>query len=66
MKLVVNGKARDFEGPATLTGLIAALGLDASTLVVEHNGELVRREDHGRRLLREGDRLELVRFVGGG
>lgn len=66
MKLVVNGKERVVEGTSTVTDLIASLGLDASALVVEHNGELVRREDHGSRLLREGDRLELVRFVGGG
>lgn len=65
MKLVVNGKGREVSG-ATVLALISELGLDPKTVVVEHNGVLLRREELERRELREGDKLELVRFVGGG
>ena len=64
MKLVVNGKGREVSG-ATVLALISELGLDPKTVVVEHNGVLLRREELERRELREGDKLELVRFVGG-
>ena len=65
MNITVNGK------PETIsTGSIAAYveekGLAPKTLVVEHNGQVVMADRWAETLLNEGDRLELLSFVGGG
>ena len=60
MKLVINGATREAPALATLADL-AAFGS-----AIELNGEVVRRADHAATPLREGDRLEVVRLVGGG
>jgi sulfur carrier protein len=65
MKIVVNGAERDSEA-ANVGALLETLRVDPSTIVVEHNGALLRRDQLDVCVLQEGDRLELVRFVGGG
>jgi thiamine biosynthesis protein ThiS len=66
LNIVVNGEERRVPGPATLLDLLAHLGLDARTVVVELNREIVRRPRLGERPLVDGDAVELVHFVGGG
>jgi len=66
MRIVVNGTERELPTEASLLDLLQGLGLNPTALVVEHNGQVVAREDHGRLALGDGDRLEIVRFVGGG
>jgi thiamine biosynthesis protein ThiS len=59
---------RDQESPAgtSVLGLLESLGLDARKIAVERNLEIVPRSAHGTTVLGEGDRLEIVNFVGGG
>jgi len=66
LNIVVNGEERRVPGPATLLDLLAHLGLDARTVVVELNREIVRRPRLGETPLADGDSVELVHFVGGG
>lgn len=66
LRVVVNGEERRVSGPATLLDLLAHLGLDPRTVVVERNREIVRRPRLGETALAEGDTIELVHFVGGG
>ena len=66
MKLVINGATREAPALATLADLAAWLELPAFGSAIELNGEVVRRADHAATPLREGDRLEVVRLVGGG
>jgi thiamine biosynthesis protein ThiS len=66
LAIVVNGEERRVPGPATLLDLLAHLGLDPRTVVVERNREIVRRPRLGETQLAEGDAIELVHFVGGG
>jgi len=66
MKLVINGEERSFGGELTLSALVGELGLKADRVAVELNQKIVRREDWSATTLREGDRLEVVHFVGGG
>lgn len=66
LNLVVNGAPRRIAGPATVADLLAGLGLDPRTVVVELNREIVRRPQVGEVALRDGDSIELVHFVGGG
>jgi thiamine biosynthesis protein ThiS len=64
--IVLNGEARAVEAGATVSSLIAALGLDARQVAVERNREVVPRARHAETPLVEGDQLEVVTFVGGG
>ena len=66
MNLTVNGETRAFEGVADVAGLVAALGLDGRKVAVERNLEIVPRSAYGRTPLADGDRIEIVHFIGGG
>lgn len=69
LMVILNGQSRVFEAisqTASLEELIAELGLKGDRVAVEHNGEIVPRTVWGGVVLSEGDRLEVVHFVGGG
>lgn len=69
MYFVLNGQTRDFEplAPgANLQDLIVELKLKGDRVAVEHNGSIVSRGEWANAVLGEGDRLEVVHFVGGG
>lgn len=66
MNLTINGEPRTFAALASLLDLVAALGLDARKVAVERNLEIVPRSAYGRTALADGDRIEIVHFIGGG
>lgn len=66
MKLEINGQPREFTQTNTLAELIAELGIKADRVAVELNREIVARDRWSSTALRDGDRLEIVHFVGGG
>lgn len=66
MKIQINGEARDLPASLSLLALLEQLGMKADRLAVELNREIVPREQWAQTSLREGDRLEIVHFVGGG
>jgi thiamine biosynthesis protein ThiS len=69
MHFVLNGQSREFPQltpTAHLQDLIADLGLQGDRVAVEHNGNIVPRAEWSSTDLAEGDRLEIVHFVGGG
>ena len=66
MTLTLNGEERAFGALSNVAALVAELGLDARKVAVERNLEIVPRSLHGETALAEGDRIELVQFVGGG
>ena len=66
MKLQINGEARDFNPPLTLAGLVEQLDMKADRVAVELNRSIVPREQWQGTNLADGDRLEIVHFVGGG
>ena len=66
LAITLNGQPRTVPGPATLDDLLRGLGLDARTVVVEHNRRIIRRPRLGETPLAAGDAVELVHFVGGG
>ena len=66
MGIEVNGKARNVEAGRTVAGLLEDLELDGRLVVVELNRQIVRRTEIRDVVLREGDRVEIVQFVGGG
>ena len=66
MRVTANGDPVDVADGATVSDLLAGLGLGGRWVLVERNGEPVRRADLASTRLTEGDRLELVRAVAGG
>jgi len=66
MRIEVNGEPRDLPDAATVADLLDALDLAGTLVAVERNEEIVPRASHRETRLTEGDRLEVVRFVGGG
>jgi len=66
MRILLNGEERTLEGPLTLAALVERLGMKADRVAVELNREIVSRPRWAETELHEGDRLEIVQFVGGG
>jgi len=71
MKVHINGEERTFPDPApstqfTLSDLIESLSMKPDRVAVELNREIAPRDRWSQTLLKDGDRLEIVHFVGGG
>ena len=66
--LNINGSERQFPGgiPQTLTELLKQLGINQATVVAEIDGKIVERGNFAQTQLSNGQKVELVRFVGGG
>lgn len=65
MKLIINGEERQLEA-ATVSALVEQLGMKADRVAVELNREIVPRAEWPTASLHDGDKLEIVHFVGGG
>jgi thiamine biosynthesis protein ThiS len=66
MRIEVNGSARELETGGSVLELLEQLGLDPRLVVVERNREIIRRDELDEVQVAEGDRYEIVQFVGGG
>ena len=66
LRLSVNGETREFANPLTVERLLGLLSLDARKVAVERNLAIVPRSTYGQVDLKDGDRLEIVHFIGGG
>jgi len=66
MTINLNGEQRDVPDGLTLAGLIEWLELPPDRVAVERNLEVVKRSNWNETLIENGDRLEIVRMVGGG
>lgn len=65
MRIQVNGEPREVEA-ATILALVEELGLDIRKVAVERNLEIVPKTLHASTAIMDGDRIEVVQFVGGG
>jgi sulfur carrier protein len=68
MRLTLNGETRDFPilPGAALPQFIQHLGLHGDRIAIEHNGDIIPRAQWPATVLADGDKLEVVHFVGGG
>ena len=66
MKIRVNGEEKEIADGLNVLRLLEELQIRPGRVVVELNRNIVSREAHGSTLLKEGDALEIVHFVGGG
>jgi sulfur carrier protein len=66
MHLFINGDEKTFDRPLSLAELVEQLGMKGDRVAVELNREIVARAQWAETKLNDGDRLEIVHFVGGG
>ena len=66
MQITVNGEATEVPAGISVAGLIEHLALSGRRVAVEVNKDIVRRAEHPKHCLSEGDRVEIVTLVGGG
>lgn len=66
MRLHINGQFRTFADPLNVVELLNLLQLTQGRVVVELNRSILTAEAHAATVLKDGDTLELIQFVGGG
>ena len=66
MRIMINGESRELAPGLTVAGLLQDLGIDTRKVAVERNLEIVPNSAFAATEVQEGDRLEIVHFIGGG
>jgi len=66
MRLTINGEERDFEAPLTVEQLLGRIGIEGRKVAVERNLQIVPKSNYSAMGLNDGDKLEIVHFIGGG
>ena len=66
LTITLNGETRELSSPQSVRGLLVSLGLDPAKIAVERNLQIVPRSTYDQVEVGDGDRLEIVHFIGGG
>lgn len=66
MHIIANGKEVEIEDAITILQFLESKGINPFAVVVEHNGEIPSKEQWRKVGLQQGDRLEIVKMIGGG
>jgi thiamine biosynthesis protein ThiS len=66
LTIILNGDPHEVARPVTVSELLAQLAIDARRVAVEHNLVVLKRATFDEIVVREGDQVEIVNFVGGG
>ncbi len=66
MRIMINGESRELAAGLTVAAMLQALGIDTRKVAVERNLEIVPKSAFAATEIQEGDRLEIVHFIGGG
>ena len=66
MTITLNGEPFQLDSPMSVAALLAKLDIDPRRVAVEHNLTIIKRQTYPDIVIGEGDRLEIVNFVGGG
>ncbi len=66
MLITLNGEPHELDQPLSVTDLLTKLALDPRRVAVEHNLTILKRHLFDETFVHEGDRVEIVNFVGGG
>ena len=66
MQIVLNGEPAETADGSTVEMLLQRLGIGRERVAVELNADIVPKADYEKRLLADGDKIEIVHFVGGG
>ena len=66
VQIILNGEPYDFSAPLTVSSMLTDLQLPTEKIAVECNGSIVPSSTFEETTLQEGDRLEVIHFIGGG
>jgi len=66
MRIFLNGEAKEIAEGTSVLDLVLTLTGDPRGIAIERNLEIVPKAEHSETILADGDRLEVVQFVGGG
>ena len=66
MVITLNGERVELEQPLSVVDLLARLDIDPRRVAIEHNLTIIRRQTFPEVIVKEGDTVEIVNFVGGG
>ena len=66
MKITVNDDKKEIPNNQKLTSFLDTLKIDLSAIVIEYNNDILNTDDWSKIILQENDRINLIRFVGGG
>ncbi len=66
MQIIINGEPKEFTQGTTLIMLLQELSLDGKVMAAAVNMEIIKQDNWEKHLLNDGDKLELLDFVGGG
>ena len=66
ISVTLNGESRTLGGEMALPDLLASLSIDTRRVAVAVNGEVIPKREHAGVTIRDDDRVEIVRMVGGG
>ena len=66
MRLLLNGEEREFDAPLTVQELLDRVGIDSRKVAVEQNFGIVVKSEYSSTVVSDGDKLEIVHFIGGG
>ncbi len=62
----VNGKIKEYENSITIESLILQEGYEKDIVVVEVNEKIIKKNEYETYMLKDGDKVEILKFVGGG
>lgn len=66
MKLFVNGESMEFENGKNIAEILEILGVESQIFAITLNAKLVKKEDYAHTILKDGDKIEMLQFMGGG
>lgn len=66
IEVIINGEVTQLEQPLKVKALLKELGINPKKVALEHNLEIVPKSTYGDVMIENGDRLEIVHFIGGG
>lgn len=66
MQIFINGETKEISGEINVSGLLEHFSLPSERIAIELNREVVRKKDWGNIKVSDGDKLEIIHFVGGG
>jgi thiamine biosynthesis protein ThiS len=66
LRITLNGDPFELDQPLSVIELLGRLAIDPRRVAVEHNLQIIKRQTFSDTIVREGDTVEIVNFVGGG
>jgi thiamine biosynthesis protein ThiS len=66
MKIIINGEEKSFGSNISIEAMLAELKINPKKVAIEMNLEIIPKSLYAKTLLKEGDSLEIIEFIGGG